>query len=154
MIDNLPTVPAITSTADPFNDWKVREQLNEKAIALNKANILEAFKLVGISEVVIEFNGSGDDGGVESVTCDGDKQIPDTTVNEWSVGEKHTLISNEAKLNIALGNFAYSLLEHTHAGWENDAGAFGDITIDVSAGTAKHTHNDRFEDYSTSTYNY
>jgi hypothetical protein len=146
--------PAPTATPDPFEDWKLREKLNAKAIALNKANILEALKLADIAKVVIEFDGSGDSGGIEFITCDQDKKIPDTTVNEWAIGDKHTLTGTETKLETALDDFAYSLLEHTQAGWENDGGAYGEITINVSAATVTHTHNTRFEDYSTSTHSY
>jgi hypothetical protein len=154
MTDNLPAMTTIPSVASPFDDWQARQKLNEKAIAFNKANILEALKLSGISKVLIEFNGSGGDGGIESITCDGDKQIPDISVNEWDIGEKNTLVGKEAKLETAIENFAYALLELTEAGWADDAGAYGDITFDVLAGTAVHTHNSRFEDYHTSTHTY
>ncbi len=79
---------------------------------------------------------------------------PGLAVNEWSSGEKNTLVGNETKLPSAIENFAYALLSLTEAGWENDAGAYGDITIDVEAGTVEHTHNARFEDCVTFTHTY
>jgi hypothetical protein len=154
MTDNLPAVPTIPSAASPYDDWQARKKLNEKTITLNKASILEALKLSGISKVLIEFNGSGDDGGIESITCDGDTAIPDLSVKEWAFADENAPIDKEVKLGIAIENFAYELLAHTESGWENNAGAFGEITIDVSTGTAVHTHNSRFEDYSTSSHTY
>ncbi len=155
MTDNLPESPT-TAELSPFDQWKEREELEAKAIPLNKANIIEALKLAGISKVIVEFDGSGDSGGIENISCVGNdgKIPPDLAVNEWSPGEKNTLVGNETKLPSAIENFAYGLLSHTEAGWENDAGAYGDITIDVEAGTVEHTHNARFEDCVTSMHTY
>ncbi len=154
MTDNLPE-PAGTDESSAYSQWKERERLQTKAVALNKANILEALKLAGVSKVIIEFDGSADSGGIHQITCEGNNgKIPDEAVNEWSLDQKNTLVGQEVKLPNAIENFAYELLQHTNCGWENDAGAYGDITIDVAAGTVEHTHNARFEDYSTSTYTY
>jgi hypothetical protein len=37
-------------------------------------------------------------------------------------------------------------------GYENDAGGFGDVVLDVRKRTITVERNDRFEDYSTTTY--
>jgi hypothetical protein len=37
-------------------------------------------------------------------------------------------------------------------GYENDAGGFGDVVLDVRKRTTSVELNDRFEDYSTTTY--
>ena len=37
-------------------------------------------------------------------------------------------------------------------GYENDCGGFGDVVLDVTARKLTVERNDRFEDYTTSTY--
>jgi len=37
-------------------------------------------------------------------------------------------------------------------GYENDCGGFGDVVLDVAARKVTVERNDRFEDYTTSTY--
>jgi len=37
-------------------------------------------------------------------------------------------------------------------GYENDCGGFGDVVLDVAAGKITVERNDRFEDYTTSSY--
>jgi hypothetical protein len=162
MIDNLPAVLPTTTDelfAEPspgLSEWRKREELEARAIPLNKANIIAALKRAAISKVIVEFDGSGDSGGIEHTSCIGNdgKIPPGLAVSEWSPDENFTLVANETKLPDAIENFAYALLSHTEAGWENDAGAYGEITIDVEAGTALHTHNTRFEDVHTSTHAY
>jgi hypothetical protein len=44
----------------------------------------------------------------------------------------------------AIETLCYDLLRQTHAGWENNDGAFGDFTFDVPARTISLDHNDRY----------
>jgi hypothetical protein len=39
-------------------------------------------------------------------------------------------------------------------GYENDCGGFGDVVLDVKARKPMVERNDRFEDYTTTTYEY
>lgn len=157
------TLPAIlapdaslpATSYDPFEEWKKREQLQGQATRLNKATIIEALKSAGVTCVCVEFDGSGDSGAIENVTCQGASEtIPEVLIEEWRVVGGTLIGAPNVKLADAVENLAYDLLEQKHPGWEIDAGAFGDITIDVAKDAVTHTHNDRFEDYETSTYNY
>jgi hypothetical protein len=154
MTDN-PEMPRDTGYQTALKVWEARARLGKKSIELNKASIIEALKSAGITRVTIEFDGSGDDGGICSTICDGAvKDVPQVPVNEWQPGEKNTLAGLETSLPTAIENFAYALLEHTEAGWENNEGAYGDIVIDVDANTVTHTHNARYSDVNISGYEY
>jgi hypothetical protein len=145
----------LPSNSDPFAEWAQRQEAAKKAISLNKANIIEALKLSSIARVTIQFDGAGDSGGIESITCEGATDaIPNIRLNEWATGQNGTLVSAETTLPNAIENFAYELLAHTHEGWENDDGAYGEIVIDVVTGTVEHEHNTRLQDCVTDTYTY
>ncbi len=102
MTDNL-SESTTAADASPFNQWKEREKLEAKAIGFNKANIIEALKRAGISKIVIEFDGSCDDGGIETIACEGnDGKIPEVTINEWRPGQCNTLVGEETALATAI----------------------------------------------------
>ena len=55
-----------------------------------------------------------------------------------------------------VGHDASRLQEHFEAlvpfGYEDDCGGFGDVVLDVAARKVTVERNDRFEDYTTTTY--
>jgi|SRR5208337_677400 len=105
-----------------------------------KAAILaECDKLTkaGVTFVAAHFDGYGDDGATEEVKC---------FDSEWYAWGEHESVKYDAS----------HLQEHFEAlvpfGYENDCGGFGDVVLDVSARKLTVERNDRFEDYTTSTY--
>ena len=91
----------------------------------------------GVTFVAVHFDGYGDDGTTEEVKCyDG----------EWLRMSEHEPVKHDAS----------HLQEHFEAlvpfGYENDCGGFGDVVLDVTARKLTVERNDRFEDYTTSTY--
>ena len=105
-----------------------------------KAKILaECDKLsaAGIRFVAAHFDGYGDDGTTENVKC---------YAGEWFASDEHEPVKHDAS----------GLQEHFEAlvpfGYENDCGGFGDVVLDVRARTLTVERNNRFEDYTTSTY--
>ena len=66
--------------------------------------------------------------------------------SEYYAYEEHEPVAHDA---------AY-LQEHFETlvpmGYENDCGGFGDVVLDVAARKITVERNDRFEDYTTSTY--
>ncbi len=91
----------------------------------------------GITFVAAHFDGSGDDGVTEEVKC------YDSDAYAYEECEP---VAHEAS----------DLQEHFEAlvpyGYENDAGGFGDVVLDVHKRKITVERNDRFEDYSTTTY--
>jgi hypothetical protein len=91
----------------------------------------------GVTFVAVHFDGYGDNGVTEEVQCfDSDYYAYDE--------------------NKPLAYDAAYLQEHFETlvpmGYENDCGGFGDVVLDVAARKITIERNDRFEDYTTSTY--
>ena len=110
------------------------EQAQAKAAILAQCENLAA---AGVTFVAVHFDGSGDSGLTEEIQC---------FDSEYYAYEEHTPVAHDA---------AY-LQEHFESlvpfGYENDCGGFGDVVLDVAARKIRVERNDRFEDYTTSTY--
>jgi hypothetical protein len=109
-------------------------QAAAKAAILAECDRLAA---AGVTFVSVHFDGCGDDGTTEEVKCyDG----------EWYASGEHEPVKYDAS----------HLQEHFEAlvpfGYENDCGGFGDVALDVNARQLTVERNDRFEDYTTTTY--
>jgi len=105
-----------------------------------KAAILaecDQFAKAGVTFVVVHFDGYGDSGTTEEVKC---------YDSEWDASGEHEPVKYDAS----------HLQEHFEAlvpfGYENDCGGFGDVVLNVSARKLTVERNDRFEDYTTTTY--
>jgi len=115
------------------------ERLKQHQAAAKTAILAQCDSLAtaGITFVAAHFDGSGDDGVTEEVKC------YDSDVYAY---EECDPVSHDAS----------HLQEHFEVlvpyGYENDAGGFGDVVLDVRKRTISVERNDRFEDYSTTTY--
>ena len=115
------------------------EQLKQHQAAAKAAIFAQCDRLAaaGITFVAAHFDGSGDDGVTEDVKC------YDSDVYAYEECEHVTHDASE-------------LQDHFEAlvpyGYENDAGGFGDVVLDVHKRKITVERNDRFEDYSTTTY--
>ncbi len=115
------------------------EQLKQHQAAAKTAILAQCDRLAaaGITFAAAHFDGSGDDGVTEEVKC------YDSNVYAYEECEP---VAHEASY----------LQEHFEAlvpyGYENDAGGFGDVVLDVGKRKITVERNDRFEDYSTTTY--
>jgi hypothetical protein len=117
-----------------FEEQLKTTQAAAKGAILAQCDCLAA---AGITFVAAHFDGSGDDGVTEGVKC------YDSDVYIYKECEQ-------------VAHDASHLQEHFEAlvpyGYENDAGGFGDVVLDVHNRTITVERNDRFEDYSTTTY--
>jgi hypothetical protein len=115
------------------------EQLKQQQAAAKAAILAQCDRLAtaGITFLAAHFDGSGDDGVTENVKC------YDSDVYAY---EEFEQVAHDAS----------DLQEHFEAlvpyGYENDAGGFGDVVLDVRRRKIIVERNDRFEDYSTTTY--
>jgi len=110
------------------------EQLAGKAAILGQCDKLSA---AGVTFVAVHFDGYGDDGTSEEVKC------YDSDYYAW---DEHQPVEHNAS----------HLQEHFEVlvpfGYENDCGGFGDVVLDVAARRITVERNDRFEDYTTTSY--
>lgn len=113
--------------------------LSSREEAAKAAILVECDKLAkaGVTFVAAHFDGYGDDGSTEEVKC---------FDSDWYAYEEHETVDYDAS----------HLQEHFESlvplGYENDCGGFGDVVLDVSARKITIERNDRFEDYSTTSY--
>jgi len=121
------------------NESPRSESLSPEEAQAKTAILAECENLTaaGVTFVAVHFDGYGDSGATEDVKC---------FDSEYYAYEEHKPMPYEA---------AY-LQEHFEAlvplGYENDCGGFGDVVLDVDARKITVERNDRFEDYSTTTY--
>jgi hypothetical protein len=110
-----------------------REETAKAAILAECDQLAKA----GVTFVAVHFDGYGDDGTTEDVKC---------YDSEWYAWGEHEPVKCDASY----------LQEHFEAlvpfGYENDCGGFGDVVLDVQARKVTVERNDRFEDYTTTTY--
>ncbi|HYM75697.1 MAG TPA: hypothetical protein VE377_06935 [Candidatus Dormibacteraeota bacterium] len=110
------------------------EQAAAKAAILAEcARLAEA----GITFVAVHFDGSGDEGVNEDIKC--------YVTEDYAYEERE----------VEAANFSH-IQEHFEAlvpyGYENGRGGFGDVILNVKTRKITVERNDRFEDYTTSTY--
>ena len=105
-----------------------------KAAILRECDNLAA---AGVTFVAVHFDGYGDSGVTEEVKC---------FASDYYAYEEHKPVTHDAA----------HLQDHFEAlvpfGYENDCGGFGDVVLDVGARKITVERNDRFEDYTTTTY--
>lgn len=110
------------------------EEARAKAAILVECENLRA---AGVTFVAVHFDGYGDSGVTEEVRC---------FDSDYYAYEEHKPVAHDG---------AY-LQEHFETlvpmGYENDCGGFGDVVLDVAARKITVERNDRFEDFTTSTY--
>ena len=121
------------------NEDEKKEVLTPEQVAAKAAILAECDKLqaAGITFVTVHFDGYGDEGTTEDVKC---------YAGDWFASNEQEPIKYDVS----------RLQEHFETlvpfGYENDCGGFGDVVLDVRARKLTVERNDRFEDYTTSTY--
>lgn len=113
----------------------------------NIAALFDALAAAGITTVTVTFDGYGDSGQVESIdasNADGATHLPPCEIELVQPGEGDGTEHVATPIEQAIEELAYDLLRDTHAGWENNDGAFGEFSLDVAARTISLDHNERY----------
>lgn len=125
-----------------------RDELEASLRHANKATLFATLSEAGISQVVVSFDGYGDEGQIENVEAkagDDPVELPDARVcvrvAEWGQTEP---VEQDVSLADLIERLAYDYLGETHAGWQDGDGAYGEFVFDVVAGTITLDHNDRY----------
>jgi hypothetical protein len=115
------------------------QSLEPRQVVAKVAILAECDRLTaaGVTFVAVHFDGYGDDGTTEEVKC---------YDRDWYTWGEHEPVKYAAS----------HLQDHFEAlvpfGYENDCGGFGDVVLDVNCRKLTVERNDRFEDYTTSSY--
>lgn len=145
--------PAVDMAAimQRFSQWEAEAA---ELIPENKARLFACLASTGITLVTVTFDGYGDSGQIEDIAAFiGDQQadLPGGTVEVKTLHHgADRPVANCHSASEAIENLAYDLLCQTHCGWENNDGAYGEFTFDLTAGTITLDYNERF----TSSKNY
>jgi hypothetical protein len=146
--------PVSTPSIDIVGDWADKDRQHRTVLEAirpaNKAALFEALASAGITTVVVQFDGYGDSGQIESIEGRNDKKsvdLPDTQVElaqaRWGQSEVER---SALPIREAIEQLAYDFLEETHAGWENNEGAYGEFIFDVVARAITLDYNERITD--------
>ena len=117
----------------------MQQALPPEQAAAKAAILAECERLaeVGITFVAVHFDGAGDEGVNEDIKC--------YATEDYACEESEALDANFSHLQ-----------EHFETlvpyGYEDGCGGFGDVILNVKIRKITVERNDRFEDYTTSTY--
>jgi hypothetical protein len=130
----------------------------EKASQANKDIVFDALAAAHITSVVVEFDGEDDSGQISGMTAfRGEEQVelPALRITlqqaSWNHAELGTM---EEPLPQAVETLCYDYLEHTHGGWENNEGAYGEFRLDVGARSVALEFNARYMDIATENHTF
>ncbi len=134
-----------------IDDYQRRERQREARLPTYKAALLRLLRRAKVDEAIIEYDGEGDDGQIDSVTlldamgtC-----LPDKPLSARAQQTFSDLHLFKDTLHGALEAFAWELLAIHHSGFENNEGAYGTIKIDVAEQTVEIVHSARIVDVYT-----
>ena len=145
--------PDTTSESAPqLSDWEIKAaaqaKLEAELFTLNKAALLDALELAGVTRVVVSFDGYGDSGQIENVEAQaGDDAVtmPGAAIEiAEAVWDQTEPTRSSVSIADAVESLAYDVLEKTHCGWENGDGAYGDVIFDVAEGAITLDYNERY----------
>ncbi len=128
--------------------WVAYEERAAAAFASNKEALFDVLDQHGIAIVTISFDGYGDEGQIASVEVDGNTDaIPSVRVpyREVLFDRPEPEIS-EQSLEEMLGTVVFDCLAETHQYWEDNEGAYGEVTFDTANRSIKLDFNELFVD--------
>jgi hypothetical protein len=144
------------------DDYAARYALYRKAAGeattFNKTALFDALSEAGITILTVTFDGEGDSGQIQDIAACHDaeaREVPDIQLEileaSWSTGK---LDGHKTTLRDAIERLCFDLLSQEHEGWENNDGAFGELTFDVQGRKIELEFNARFSDFLTSSHTF
>lgn len=139
-------------------DFKRQREIRANLSEFNKGVVFDALASANITKVLVEFDGEGDNGQIESITASrngANTDLPPTAVLVQSVGWGATEpVTTEWSLAEAIETLCYDYLEYTHGGFENNDGGYGNFRFDVANRTVSLEMNERYIDIHTTNHTF
>jgi hypothetical protein len=123
------------------------EARSRERLEAAKPALINALASLGVAKVIVEYDGEGDSGQINSVSATGagGQPVDLTRPAPNPIGD-----GSHATLAAVIELFAWDALDVYHAGFENNDGGFGALTIEVGEGRFTLEHNSRFVDINSS----
>jgi hypothetical protein len=134
--------------------YQERQRRRAELRPANRTALFDALAAVGITTIVVSFDGYGDSGQIEGIQAhgvDGEIALPSTHValaiaccDEDDSGPRCL------SLEQAIEDAAYDALADLHGGWENNEGAYGEFVFDTEKRAISLDYHERYtatEDY-------
>lgn len=99
----------------------------------------------GIKKVSVNYEGSGDDGAIESIRITTDQYVTFDDLQTWEGGTD--LNDYNSELYSLLEDYCQEMLLNDIEDWWNNDGGFGYVNIDVEEGTYEIQNSIRVTDY-------
>lgn len=109
----------------------------------NKKAVFDALSAAGITAVIVHFDGCGDSGQIESIEAFAGEKPADIEIADSPWGQPEITYSR-GSITDSIEAMAYDYLRQTHAGWEDNEGAYGDFTFDVPSRSISLDYNERY----------
>lgn len=97
---------------------------------MTKFEICNELEKLGITQVIVDYDGSGDSGQINDVV--------------GYIKNDKVIIPDE--LSSKIEDLCWNYLESNYPGWEINDGAYGQFTLDVAAKKFSVAHNSVFTD--------
>lgn len=119
----------------------------------NLRRVLPVLRGAGTERVSVSFDGSGDSGSIHDVSFEpewGNDRPLVTMLKEMRVYDKdqqtwmRATQEEDMPLTEAIAELTYDYLDESGVDWYNNDGGYGDLVIDVRAGTVALTVNQRY----------
>lgn len=142
----------MTDTSPDFQAYEARlaagRALAAEQAPVNRASLFNALAAAGIHTVVVTFDGSGDEGQIESIDAFGtDNAVLTLPAEPVAFGvaafDGSHIEHSTSAIREVIEAMAYDFLEQTHAGWEDGDGAYGEFTFTVAGRLIGLDHNER-----------
>jgi hypothetical protein len=148
----------MNDTDTVVSDYERHRQARARLSQANKGAVFDLLAAANITRVLVEFDGEGDSGQINTLTAfRGDERadLPATMVSVQNVawGDANP-VAMQSTLGSAIETLCYDYLEETHGGWENNEGGFGEFHLDVAARTVELEFNGRFTETFTSNHTF
>jgi hypothetical protein len=116
-----------------------------------KNAIIDAMRAEGISKIVIEYSGSGDEGGIDSIEMERAENAPEQTLRNdldlFVVPDSGVRVATS--LHQAAELFAENLMYGTYGSWQDNEGGSGTMTFDAASNAVLWDHNMFYTDSQT-----
>lgn len=130
-----------------------------------KQLLIDAFEAMGIVKVTAAYSGSGDSGQMDEIVALGpngdddvidlDKLPPELAEHESVRKMTAALLGQDGKKTLPelIEEFTWAAVDNFgHAGFENNDGGDGTLTVNVTEGTVELDHNDYYTESNNSVH--